>query len=257
MTNPTTPAAALATHSATAQPRYFALIACAGVGARAGLAWPKQYQPLVGKPLVLHTLAAFVACPALAGVLVVVAPGDDFFSTHALPGVAVADVGGATRALTVQSGLAALRVNFAARDSDWVLVHDAARCLITPQQIQALITACQGDAVGGLLAQPLADTLKQTDPNVPNRAAATVARTGKWLAQTPQMFKLGLLDQALASAQEYRAGQRAEQITDEASAVEALGFAPLLVDAGGPNLKVTFAEDFAVAQAILLARGQA
>jgi 2-C-methyl-D-erythritol 4-phosphate cytidylyltransferase/2-C-methyl-D-erythritol 4-phosphate cytidylyltransferase/2-C-methyl-D-erythritol 2,4-cyclodiphosphate synthase len=124
-----------------------------------------------------------------------------------------------------------------------VLVHDAARCLITPQQVDRLIDACSQDEVGGLLAQPLADTLKQEEGG---RVAQTLAREKKWLAQTPQMFRLGLLRRALAEA--------GDAVTDEASAVEALGLRPLLVPGSAQNMKVTWPEDFALAEAVLRSR---
>jgi 2-C-methyl-D-erythritol 4-phosphate cytidylyltransferase len=123
---------------------------------------------------------------------------------------------------------------------DWVLVHDAARCLLQPEWVERLIDACQDDEVGGLLALPVADTLKQEEGG---RSVATVSRAGKWAAQTPQMFRLGLLRPALALA--------GDTVTDEASAVEALGHRPLLVRGDGLNLKVTWPEDFVLAQRLL------
>jgi 2-C-methyl-D-erythritol 4-phosphate cytidylyltransferase len=146
-------------------------------------------------------------------------------------------------------GLAELRAR-GARDDDWVLVHDAARCLITPEQIEALMVACADDPVGGLLALPLPDTLKQArSDGESSRVAATLDRADKWLAQTPQMFRLGLLAQALDQAE--RSGA---VVTDEASAIEALGLAPRLVPGSAQNFKVTYPEDFALAEAVLQAR---
>jgi 2-C-methyl-D-erythritol 4-phosphate cytidylyltransferase len=124
-----------------------------------------------------------------------------------------------------------------------VLVHDAARCLITPQLVDSLIDACIGDEVGGLLAHQLVDTLKREEGG---RVAATLERHDKWLAQTPQMFRLGMLLQALE-----RGGSN---VTDEASAVEGLGHRPLLVQGGTQNFKVTYPEDFAIAEAVLRGR---
>jgi len=124
-----------------------------------------------------------------------------------------------------------------------VLVHDAARCLVTSAQINALIDACQGDAVGGLLAHKLADTLKA---EVQGRVAQTVDRDDKWLAQTPQMFRLGVLLKALEHS--------GSAVTDEASAIEAMGLSPLLVSGSAQNFKVTYPEDFALAAAILNSR---
>jgi 2-C-methyl-D-erythritol 4-phosphate cytidylyltransferase len=228
-------------------PRCFALVPCAGTGQRAGTAGPKQYEMLAGRPVVAWTLEALAAVPALAATLVVLAPEDAVFERHA-PGFAgergwVARCGGATRAASVAGGLEALRER-GARDDDWVLVHDAARCLLRPAWVQRLIEACRDDAVGGLLALPLADTLKQADAE--GRVAATVDRGGKWLAQTPQMFRLGLLARALATA--------GTGVTDEASAVEALGLAPRLVAGDAENFKLTYPADFALAARLLATR---
>ena len=132
-----------------------------------------------------------------------------------------------------------------ASSRDWVLVHDAARCLVTPTQINLLIDACQADAVGGILALPLADTLKQ---EAAGRVSATISRDSKWLAQTPQMFRLEALTEALSNGN--------EAVTDEASAMEAMGFAPLLIAGSSHNFKVTYPEDFVLAQAVLKLRAE-
>jgi 2-C-methyl-D-erythritol 4-phosphate cytidylyltransferase len=197
----------------------------------------------MGRAVVAHTLAALAAVPRLAHTLVVLAPDDDQFETH-VPAFSgwVARVGGSTRAASVGQGLAVLRGR-GADDNDWVLVHDAARCLLKPAWVDRLIDACRDDEVGGLLALPLADTLKQ---EADGRVSATVPRAGKWAAQTPQMFRLGLLQGALL-----RAGAG---VTDEASAVEALGLAPRLVVGDYENLKVTWPGDFALAARLLETR---
>lgn len=221
--------------------RLWALIPCAGTGSRSGAEGPKQYQPLAGKPMVLHTLAAFAAVPRLSGVLVVVSKGDAFFDER-IATFMVAACGGSTRAASVLNGLAALQERGASA-GDWVLVHDAARCLITPEQIHTLIEACRGDAIGGLLALKLPDTLKR---EVGGRVAQTVDRADKWLAQTPQMFRIAELQQALQAA--------GDAVTDEASALEFVGKAPLLVEGSAQNFKVTYPQDFALAQAVLQAR---
>lgn len=206
---------------------------------------PKQYQPLLGQPLVLHTLAAFQAVPRIAQVWIVVAPGDPFLSVDA-SGVKLAHCGGSSRAESVFNGLQALR-NAGAHATDWVLVHDAARCLITPAQITALMAACEPDPVGGLLALKLPDTLKA---EAGGRVAATIDRADKWLAQTPQMFRIGPLQAALqAQVDTGFAG-----VTDEASAMELAGHAPRLVPGSAQNFKVTYPEDFALAEAILRSR---
>lgn len=227
-----------------ASPRCFALVPCAGSGERASAGGPKQYADLAGRTVVAHTLAALERVHRIGATLVVLAPGDASFEA-AVPGFEgyTERVGGATRAASVRAGLAALGRRGAGRD-DWVLVHDAARCLVEPAWIDRLIDACLGDAIGGLLALPLADTLKQADAGA--RAQATVDRGGKWLAQTPQMFRLGALADALE-----RAG---DAVTDEASAIEAQGQMPLLVPGDADNFKLTWPEDFARAERVLAAR---
>lgn len=248
------PSAKAANHAPAA--RLWAFVPCAGVGARAVSAGqqpdlPKQYQRVAGRPLVLHTLAALAGVTRLAGTLVGVSAGDRFFETlePGAAGCSVAACGGATRADTVLGGLAELAARGAA-DGDWVLVHDAARCLVTPAMVDRLIDACEGDAVGGLLALPLPDTLKsaQAEGGVA-RVAATLPRADKWLAQTPQMFRLGMLRAALQAM-----GVAA---TDESSAIEAQGLQPQLVAGSAQNFKVTYPEDFALAAAVLKSRGRA
>lgn len=240
--------------AAPPKPRFYALIPCAGSGSRAGTAGPKQYQPVAGKPLVMHTLAAFAAVDRLTATLVVVAPGDEtlaamiatFFiapCAHLVRATSLlSSCGGATRAVTVLNGLRDLRQR-GAHDRDWVLVHDAARCLVTASLIDRLIDACAADEVGGLLAHKLTDTLKSEEGG---RVAATLPREAKWLAQTPQMFRIGLLIQALEKA--------GNAVTDEAGAIEALGLRPLLVLGAAQNFKVTYPDDFVLAEAVLRSR---
>ena len=236
-------------HSAPA--RFFALIPCAGQGSRAGTPLAKQYQLIAGKALVLHTLAAFAAVKRVDKTLVAVAPGDSFFDqTTSSPSFDVVNCGGASRAGSVLNGLQALRLA-GALDDDWVLVHDAARCLVTPVQIDRLIDACVGDAVGGLLALKLPDTLKR---EADGRVVCTVDRADKWLAQTPQMFRLGALAEALTEALAEALHGAGEGITDESSAMEARGLQPKLVPGSAENFKVTYAEDLWLAEAILLGR---
>jgi 2-C-methyl-D-erythritol 4-phosphate cytidylyltransferase len=226
------------------------LVPAAGTGSRAGTAQPKQYQPLAGQPMVLHTLRALMAVPGVTSLSVVVSPDDTRMAAllaaePALARVRVHAVGGATRAASVTGGLQALRDQGAA-DTDWVLVHDAARCLVQPEWIGHLIQCCRQDPVGGLLAVPLPDTLKQADAD--GRVQATWPRADKWLAQTPQMFRLGELWRALRQA--------GDPVTDEASAMEAMGFKPLLVRGHALNFKVTYAEDLSLAEWVLAARSQ-
>jgi 2-C-methyl-D-erythritol 4-phosphate cytidylyltransferase len=231
-------------------PRCFALVPCAGVGVRAGVGGPKQYAALRGQAVVAHTLAALAGLQRLSATLVVLAPDDTDFEHHA-PGFTgpcgwVERCGGATRADSVSAGLQALRERGVA-DTDWVLVHDAARCLLQRAWVDRLIDACWTDAVGGLLALPLSDTLKRADAT--DHVAATLDREAKWLAQTPQMFPLGLLQRALA-----RAKAAGSAVTDESSAVEALGLAPRLVPGDLENFKLTWPADFALAARLLETR---
>ena len=224
-------------------PRLFALVPCAGAGARSGAELPKQYVPIAGRAMVAHTLAALARVPGIEQTLVVLAPDDRVFEDR-VPDLErmrcrAVRCGGATRAATVAAGLEALRAA-GARTDDWILVHDAARCAIQPEWVERLIDACRKDPVGGLLALPLADTLKQERDG---RAAATLDRHGKWAAQTPQMFRLGTLRTALATA--------GDGVTDEASAIEGLGLAPLLVAGELANFKVTWPGDFALAERLL------
>lgn len=227
-----------------------ALIPCAGIGARAAADGPKQYARLGASSVVSHTLQALLQVPNLQKVMVVLAPDDGTFAHHVEPALlarlTTARTGGSTRAHSVLAGLLALQQHGAA-DHDWVLVHDAARCLVPAQAVQRLVEACWDDPVGGLLALPLADTLKQA---VADRATATLPRADKWLAQTPQMFKLGMLTHALRDA----LADASASITDEASAMERLGHAPRLVLGDGRNLKITWPEDFALAEQLLQAR---
>jgi 2-C-methyl-D-erythritol 4-phosphate cytidylyltransferase len=195
--------------------------------------------------MVLHTLAAFQAVERIGRCLVVVAPGDHFLSLDD-PRTQLARCGGSTRAQSVFNGLQVL-LDSGADTSDWVLVHDAARCLVTPAQIEQLMDACAHDAVGGLLALKLPDTLKA---ETAGRVAATVDRSDKWLAQTPQMFRIGALRAALAA----QADNGFAGVTDEASAMELAGLQPLLVPGSAQNFKVTYPEDFAMAEAILRSR---
>jgi 2-C-methyl-D-erythritol 4-phosphate cytidylyltransferase len=230
------------------QARYFALIPAAGIGARMGATLPKQYLPLAGKPMLRHALDTFAASPWITYTVVVVSPGDAYIE-EALVGApypgerfSVLRQGGATRRDTVLNGLLALRGRL--DDADWVLVHDAARPGLTADLIERLIGALAEDAVGGLLALPVADTLKRA---AAGRAAATVAREGLWAAQTPQMFRYALLRRAL---------EQAENVTDEAGAIEALGLQPRLVEGSARNFKVTLPHDAELAEYYLNLKGR-
>ena len=221
-------------------PEFHALVPAAGFGARMGHELPKQYLPLAGQPLIFHALNTLCACPEIATVFVVLAPDDKLFHTYDWSrfGDKLQPLycGGATRAESVANGLLASELE----PDDWVLVHDAARPCLTRAHVSRLITELRDDEVGGILAVPVADTLKRADGE--GRIARTEERAGLWQAQTPQMFRAGLLEQAL---------QRCSRVTDEASAVEALGLRPKLVLSESSNFKVTYPQDLLLAELLL------
>lgn len=227
------------------RPRYFALVPAAGSGSRFGAERLKQYLPLAGKPLIAHTLRALCAVEEIERVFVVLSADDAEWATHdwSFLGARVVPLicGDDTRALSVVNGLRAMAGEVA--ENDWVLVHDAARPCISPPQIKRLISELEDDEVGGLLAIPLADTLKRADQE--GRVRETVPRETLWRAQTPQMFRYGVLRNALASTSE---------VTDEAGAVEAAGLKPKLVQGDLTNLKVTWPMDLQMAEYVLFSR---
>jgi 2-C-methyl-D-erythritol 4-phosphate cytidylyltransferase len=223
-------------------PRYFALIPAAGVGARMAAEVPKQYLPIGGKPMLRHTLDAFLSSELISHTFVVVSADDRQIDAVApRDGVSVLRCGGATRMESIRNALAAMSASV--REGDWVLVHDAARPGLDRALIEKLIAAVGAHPVGGLLALPVVDTVKRAAAG----AVATVARDGLWLAQTPQMFRYRLLSDALAAATD------AAAITDDASAVEAMGHAPMLVEGHPRNLKVTLPQDIRLAEMYLAA----
>ena len=224
-------------------PRYFALLPAAGVGARMAANGPKQYLPVGGKPLLRHAVDAFRASALVAHTYVVVSADDgqiDGVLPPGLDGVTVLRCGGATRMDTVLNGLRALQGQL--RDTDLVMVHDAARPGLTPALIEKLVLGVGDHPAGGLLALPVVDTVKRSGDQV-----STVPRTGLWLAQTPQMFSYALLLRALGSAPD------ANAITDDASAVEMLGLSPRLIEGHPRNLKVTLPADIRIAEMYLAA----
>ncbi len=219
---------------------FHALVPAAGFGARMGQELPKQYLELAGRPMLWHALSTLCACPDVQTVFVVLAPDDDQFKRHDWSpcGRKLQPLycGGATRAESVANGLLASELEA----DDWVLVHDAARPCLTQTLLAKLIAELRDDAVGGILAVPVADTLKRADAQ--QRIAATEPREGLWQAQTPQMFRAGLLMQAL---------QQCHNVTDEASAVEVLGLQPKLVASDSGNFKVTYPQDIVLAELLL------
>ncbi|WP_313297421.1 2-C-methyl-D-erythritol 4-phosphate cytidylyltransferase [Pseudomonas sp.] len=218
-------------------PAFWAVIPAAGIGARMAADRPKQYLELAGQTILEHSLDCFLDHPALKGVVVSVAEHDPYWAT--LP--CARDVriqraaGGAERADSVLNALLLLHAQ-GADDSDWVLVHDAARPNLARSDLDKLLLELAEDPVGGLLAVPARDTLKRADAS--GRVAATVDRSTIWQAFTPQMFRLGALHRALAESLVSDV-----TVTDEASAIEWSGQAPRLVEGRSDNIKVTRPED--------------
>jgi len=224
---------------------FHALVPAAGFGARMGHELPKQYLPLAGQPMIAHALGTLCACKEISTVFVVLAPDDTLF--HSYDWSRFGDklqplfCGGEKRSDTVLNGLIASEIE----PDDWVLVHDAARPCLTQVHLTRLIAELRDDAVGGILAVPVADTLKRE--NGLGRIERTEERKGLWQAQTPQMFRSGLLTQAL---------QQSKNVTDDASAIEALGLQPKLVLSEPTNFKVTYPQDMLLAELLLAQQGK-
>ena len=231
----------------THTPRIIAIVPAGGVGLRAGTAYPKQYRLLRGEPMLRWAVRALLADQRVEQVRVAVAADDDraFEALHGLPRTVCRPCGGTTRAATV---LGALR-DAQLQADDWVLVHDAARPGLPPEALSRLIEACVLSGEGGLLAEPVADTVKRAqnddDTKGPARVQSSVSRDGLWLAQTPQMFPAGPLLAALEAA------GADVRVTDEASAMELAGFQPLLLPGSIRNFKVTWPEHFEMMERLL------
>jgi 2-C-methyl-D-erythritol 4-phosphate cytidylyltransferase len=225
--------------------RIYGLIPAAGLGARFGGQGPKQYSLIGTKTMLQHAVEALLAMREIETVFVILAPGDTQFKGiewgQSAARVAPLFCGGATRRDSVLNGLIA--AGSAVEPEDWVLVHDAARPCLALADLRKLVEVAGKEKSGGLLAIPVADTLKRDDGN--NYVLATEPRQGLWQAQTPQMFPYETLVQAL---------QGSDQATDEASAVERLGLKPRLVASSQQNLKVTYAADLELAAWVLATR---
>lgn len=214
----------------------YVLIPAAGHGSRMGTARPKQHLPVLGKPLIQYALEVFCHHPKVTEVYVLLAPEDT--QGYELPKCRTMHCGGSTRAQTVLNALQQLQC----MPDDWILVHDAVRPCINQTLLDRLFTELEYDEIGGLLALPVADTLKRG--NADSRVASTEPRANLWQAQTPQMFRFGLLKNALE-----KLGTALP--TDEAQAIEFLGHAPKLVMGDSCNFKVTYPQDLALAELIL------
>ena len=230
-------------------PRLWAIVPAAGSGRRMGANIPKQYLSLAGRTVLEHSLAALASITGLAGIVVAITSADARWSglNLNLRTPVTTAPGGAERADSVANALAQLSQQ--AAPEDWVLVHDAARPCVRATDLQLLIAQLSDDPVGGLLAIPVRDTMKQADAEL--HCAATLDRARLWHALTPQMFRLGVLRDALASAQ--AAGVN---ITDEASAMEHAGHRPRLIEGHADNIKITRPEDLALAEFYLTRQGR-
>jgi 2-C-methyl-D-erythritol 4-phosphate cytidylyltransferase len=228
--------------------RRWAVVAAAGRGERFSRHRPKQYALLLGRPVLSWSLRALLAEPSIRGVMVAIAEDDRRFAR--LPEARDPRVrscaGGARREISVASALRALEPEV--KDRDWVLVHDAARPCLRRDDLRRLFSVVADDAIGGLLAVPLGDTLKLAGDDL--RCARTVPREGLWRALTPQMFRYGVLRRALALCLD-----RERTVTDESAAVELLGLRPKLVAGRSDNMKITHAEDLAIAASVLKSAG--
>jgi 2-C-methyl-D-erythritol 4-phosphate cytidylyltransferase len=226
-------------------PRCWAIIPAAGRGRRMASARPKQYLPLAGATVIEHAVRPFLTLPRIAGVVVALAADDARWSDLKISKNTLIQrvTGGAERMHSVLNGLQALHSR--AEPSDWVLVHDAVRPCLGRGDLERLLDTLSNDPVGGLLALPLTDTLKRADP-AGERSSATLDRRGLWRALTPQMFRFGLLRDAVTQAL-----AQGRALTDEAAAVEAAGRPPRLIEGSPFNIKITRAEDLQLAEAIL------
>ena len=229
-------------------PRFWAVVPAAGIGTRMGGETPKQYLPLLGRPIIAHTLSVLCDHAGIAGVVVVLAPGDEWWPQVPMKFARplLLATGGDTRRDSVLNGLEALAQR--ADDDDWVLVHDAVRPCLRHEDLDRLMDELGNDEVGGLLATPVKDTMKRSSAN--NRVRETINRESLWHAQTPQMFRLGALRDALRlTVDEDR------DVTDEAQAMELAGARPRLVQGHEDNIKITRREDLELAEMFLSRRG--
>lgn len=226
------------------------LIPAAGRGKRYGGAMLKQYLPVCGKSVLAHSIKIFQFHPMIASITVVLAEDDQWFESAV--GLLAANVktvtGGDTRAQSVRNGLKFIIKNYS--NTDWVLVHDAARPCLSASRLEKFLEQGLESPHGAILAVPVGDTLKRAGDS--QQIVATVDRSSLWAAQTPQLFRVGVLADAIDVAQE--AGCN---LTDEASAMEFVGIKPLLVMGSSANIKITHSSDLAIAEALLARKEQA
>jgi 2-C-methyl-D-erythritol 4-phosphate cytidylyltransferase len=232
-------------------PHVHALIPAAGHGSRYGGGVLKQYLPICGKAVLAHAIRAFQFHPLISSITVILAEDDQWFETAvgSLSASVKTVAGGDTRTQSVRNGLRFIADNYSDSDSDWVLVHDAARPCLSPVSLDRLLEQGLQSADGAILAMPVGDTLKRAGDD--GEIIATVDRNGLWAAQTPQLFPVGALARAIDAAQ-----RAACEITDEASAMEFVGAKPKLVMGSAANIKITHSSDLAIAQAWLARKEQ-
>lgn len=234
----------MAAQTTARESQFWAVMPAAGVGSRMGGDVPKQYLPLAGVAVIQRSLEVLLGWEPLQAVAVALSRSDKHWPTLpvARDSRVIAVVGGAERSDSVLAGLRALAGK--AGESDWVLVHDAARPCLRRQELARLTEVLARDPVGGLLAVPVSETVKRGDPD--DRVAETVSREHLWLAQTPQMFRYGMLRKALEAA-----AAAAVPVTDEAAALERQGHRPRLVPGSSRNIKITRPDDLLLAERYL------
>ncbi len=225
------------------------LVPAAGIGGRMRADRPKQYLPLAGKTVIEVTLDRLAVVPGISGIFVGIDNNDSWWPDISARVTAVRETipGGAERAQTVLNGLR--RLSQFASPNDLVLVHDAVRPCVRVTDIVRLTEQAGNHEDGGLLALPVSDTVKRSDAS--HHVVETVARDRLWRACTPQIFTVKRLTDALTSAM-----TRAESVTDEASAIEATGGKPLLVECAADNIKITVPGDLALAETILTSQSR-
>jgi len=234
-------------HRKNKEPNHWVLIPAAGIGRRMRSKVAKQYLQLQGKPILEHTLSLFISHPKVKKIIVILHEDDQQW-----PKLSVSHheklqtvKGGKTRADSVMQGLQFLETFAAPNDCDWVLVHDALRPCLLPEVLHRLLAQVETHPIGGLLALPIAETLKKLDAE--QCVIQTIPRQDLWMAQTPQMFRYHLLQKAMREA-----ARKKIHMTDEASAIECLGMRPLVVKGDRRNIKITWPQDLVWAEKILL-----
>ena len=229
--------------------RVHALIPAAGRGTRYGGDMLKQYLPIAGKAVITHAIRALKFHPMIGSVTVIIAEDDNLFESAlgSMAATVTTVTGGDTRAQSVRNGLQFLSQHYS--DSDWALIHDAARPCLSDASLDRLLDKGLATDDGAILAMPVGDTLKRAGEE--REITGTLDRSGLWAAQTPQLFRVGILAKAMDDA--LAAGC---ELTDEASAMEFAGYHPRLVMGSAANIKITHSSDLPIAEALLTRKGQ-